>query len=168
MYLSRNFLFFCKTAPLWRGGFAFTRYQHKSAAEPFLNGTSASYIEYIYAAWLKEPKSVHKSWDVYFRGVSNGAQIGKAYSTPPTLGFEQFDGIIDVPQMPTTPHTGVNAKIIEDHLAVQVIIRSYQVSKIALLKLQFYYVMFNYQAVLSLGSWTPSCETGSFKHRIIG
>ncbi|KAL5107786.1 2-oxoglutarate dehydrogenase mitochondrial [Taenia crassiceps] len=39
------------------------RSQHKSVAEPFLNGTSTNYIEDIYAAWLKDPNSVHK-WSI--------------------------------------------------------------------------------------------------------
>ncbi|KAL5968232.1 2-oxoglutarate dehydrogenase mitochondrial, partial [Taenia solium] len=102
------------------------RYQHKSAAEPFLNGTSSNYIEDIYAAWLKDPNSVHKSWDVYFRNVSNGTSVGAAYTTPPTLGFEQF-GVQFVPPMETTVSAGVSAKSIQDHLTVQMIIRSYQV-----------------------------------------
>ena len=45
----------------------------------FLNGSSTTYIEEMYQAWKADPKSVHKSWDVYFRtnSVSN---------PPPTLG----------------------------------------------------------------------------------
>lgn len=30
------------------------------AAEPFLSGTSGSYVEEMYYAWLEDPKSVHK------------------------------------------------------------------------------------------------------------
>ena len=29
-------------------------------AEPFLNGTSSSYIEAMYEEWAKDPSSVHK------------------------------------------------------------------------------------------------------------
>ena len=29
-------------------------------AEPFLNGTSSTYVEEMYDAWLADPKSVHK------------------------------------------------------------------------------------------------------------
>ncbi|KAM7543256.1 hypothetical protein Aperf_G00000008638 [Anoplocephala perfoliata] len=106
------------------------QHQHKSAAEPFLNGASSNYIENIYAAWLKDPNSVHKSWDIYFRGVSNGAPIGAIYVPPPTLGFEQT-GVpympITVPSTGVSVSTGINAKTIQDHLTVQMIIRSYQV-----------------------------------------
>ncbi|CDS37066.1 2 oxoglutarate dehydrogenase [Echinococcus multilocularis] len=105
--------------------FGTIRCQHKSAAEPFLNGASSNYIEDIYAAWLKDPNSVHKSWDVYFRGVSSGASLGAAYTPPPTLGFEQF-GVKFVAPLETAVPTGVSAKTIQDHLTVQMIIRSYQ------------------------------------------
>ena len=30
------------------------------AQEPFLNGESANYVEEMYAAWLENPKSVHR------------------------------------------------------------------------------------------------------------
>lgn len=29
-------------------------------AEPFLNGTSSSYVEEMYESWLEDPSSVHK------------------------------------------------------------------------------------------------------------
>lgn len=30
------------------------------------------YVEEMYAAWKADPKSVHKSWDVYFRHTDSG------------------------------------------------------------------------------------------------
>ena len=38
------------------------RCQNTVAAEPFLNGSSASYVEEMYEQWTKEPTSVHKVW----------------------------------------------------------------------------------------------------------
>ena len=35
-------------------------YSGQAAAEPFLNGSSSSYVEEMYNAWLEDPKSVHK------------------------------------------------------------------------------------------------------------
>ena len=40
----------------------------------------------MYREWMKDSSSVHKSWDVYFRGVAAGAPVGQAYAAPPTLG----------------------------------------------------------------------------------
>ncbi|XP_031346025.1 2-oxoglutarate dehydrogenase, mitochondrial isoform X3 [Photinus pyralis] len=99
------------------------------SAEPFLNGTSGAYVEDMYNAWLKDPSSVHASWDSFFR---NSAQGGVGYQAPPTLAAprrneEYFAG---GPTMSSVAGTGggiVDEKIIDDHLAVQAIIRSYQI-----------------------------------------
>ncbi len=40
------------------------RYVSQVAAESFLNGTSSSYVEEMYNAWLEDPKSVHKVKDI--------------------------------------------------------------------------------------------------------
>ena len=54
-------------------------------AASFLNGTNANYSEEIYQAWLADPRSVHKSWDIYFR--TNSVQ------SPPTLGQSQLPSV---------------------------------------------------------------------------
>lgn len=46
--------------------------------ESYLSGSSGTYVEEMYEAWSYDPKSVHASWDAYFRGG--------AYQSPPTLG----------------------------------------------------------------------------------
>lgn len=63
--------------------------------------TSASpiYIEEMYESWLIDPKSVHESWDEYFRHQES----------------EEFDGI-----------SNFGLREIDDHLSVQDIIRAYQ------------------------------------------
>ncbi len=35
-------------------------YLTKTSKEPFLNGSSSTYVEEMYKAWLKDPESVHK------------------------------------------------------------------------------------------------------------
>ncbi|XP_042200466.1 2-oxoglutarate dehydrogenase, mitochondrial isoform X2 [Callorhinchus milii] len=92
------------------------------AAEPFLSGTSSNYVEEMYFAWLENPQSVHKSWDIFFRNANAGALPGTAYQSPPPLGTS----------LATLTHAGVKAqpnveKLVEDHLAVQSLIRAYQV-----------------------------------------
>ncbi|XP_023245263.1 2-oxoglutarate dehydrogenase, mitochondrial isoform X2 [Copidosoma floridanum] len=104
------------------------RYKSTAAAEPFLNGSTSSYVEDMYNAWLKDPNSVHISWDSFFRSSTAGASPGLAYQAPPhapshnqiPLGALMPLGGAAVGQAP------VNEKIIDDHLAVQAIIRSYQ------------------------------------------
>ncbi|XP_076639306.1 oxoglutarate dehydrogenase Nc73EF isoform X3 [Colletes latitarsis] len=107
------------------------KYTSRVATEPFLNGSSSSYVEEMYNAWLQDPQSVHVSWDSFFRSSTAGAGPGLAYQAPPSLApshnqiplgalLPLGSGGSQLSQIP------VNEKIIDDHLAVQAIIRSYQ------------------------------------------
>ncbi|XP_037299477.1 2-oxoglutarate dehydrogenase, mitochondrial isoform X6 [Manduca sexta] len=110
------------------------RLKSSTAAEPFLNGSSSAYVETMYNAWLTDPNSVHASWDAFFRNATNGAQPGAAYTPPPNLAPYNKN---EVPLTSLVPTSGgmpsiaagspINEKIIDDHLAVQAIIRSYQI-----------------------------------------
>lgn len=111
----------------------YRHYATQAAAEPFLSGSSSVYVEEMYSSWQKDPSSVHKSWDVYFRQVSQGAPAGTAYQRPPTLASPGYiapaASTFMVPSQQTSQMTvsqPVNDKVIEDHLSVQSIIRSYQ------------------------------------------
>ncbi|KAL0266421.1 UNVERIFIED_CONTAM: hypothetical protein PYX00_008957 [Menopon gallinae] len=108
-------------------------YSAAAAAEPFLNGSSSAYVEEMYNAWLADPKSVHVSWDAFFRSSSSGAAPGQAYNSPPSLAVPRGN---EIPVSSLVPLGGafsalgggsVSEKIIDDHLAVQAIIRSYQI-----------------------------------------
>ncbi|XP_014777606.1 2-oxoglutarate dehydrogenase complex component E1 isoform X2 [Octopus bimaculoides] len=96
-------------------------YGTQAAAEPFLNGSSSSYLEEMYSAWQKDPNSVHKSWDVYFRNTARG--VSSAYIRPPTLGGAPVPTSTEMVPAAAMP----SEKIIEHHLSVQSIIRSYQI-----------------------------------------
>ncbi|KAJ0179990.1 hypothetical protein K1T71_004581 [Dendrolimus kikuchii] len=110
------------------------RLKSSTAAEPFLNGSSSAYVETMYNSWLTDPNSVHASWDAFFRNATNGAQPGAAYTPPPNLAPYNKN---EVPLTSLVPASGgmpsisagspINEKIIDDHLAVQAIIRSYQI-----------------------------------------
>lgn len=110
-----------------------SRWKSSTAAEPFLNGSSSAYVETMYNSWLSDPNSVHASWDAFFRNATNGAQPGAAYTSPPNLAPYNKN---EVPLTALVPTSGgmssisagspINEKIIDDHLAVQAIIRSYQ------------------------------------------
>ncbi|XP_053307214.1 2-oxoglutarate dehydrogenase-like, mitochondrial isoform X1 [Spea bombifrons] len=93
--------------------------------EPFLSGTNSSYVEEMYYAWLENPKSVHKSWDAFFRNAEAEMPLGgtnhvaslvdKDNKTSWTLG----QGLSMAPAKAE--------KLVEDHLAVQSLIRAYQI-----------------------------------------
>uniref|UniRef100_A0A8C7S382 2-oxoglutarate dehydrogenase complex component E1 n=1 Tax=Oncorhynchus mykiss TaxID=8022 RepID=A0A8C7S382_ONCMY len=99
-------------------------YTASVSAEPFLNGTSSNYVEEMYYAWLENPRSVHKSWDIFFRNANAGAPPGAAYQSPPPLGGAAL-GLANAQAM-----VGVQPnveKLVEDHLAVQSLVRAYQI-----------------------------------------
>ncbi|XP_063914738.1 2-oxoglutarate dehydrogenase complex component E1-like isoform X5 [Zophobas morio] len=97
------------------------------ASEPFLNGSSSQYVEDMYNAWLADPASVHASWDSFFR---NSAAGGVGYQSPPSLAPLGKNEVLATSFLPAlagaTGGGHVSEKVIDDHLAVQAIIRSYQ------------------------------------------
>jgi predicted secreted Zn-dependent protease len=46
-------------------------------SESFVQGSNSVYMEEMYNSWLQNPASVHKSWDVFFRGVTAGVPPGQ-------------------------------------------------------------------------------------------
>uniref|UniRef100_A0A8C0FSX0 2-oxoglutarate dehydrogenase complex component E1 n=1 Tax=Bubo bubo TaxID=30461 RepID=A0A8C0FSX0_BUBBB len=99
-------------------------YSAPVAAEPFLSGTSSNYVEEMYYAWLENPKSVHKSWDIFFRNANAGAAPGTAYQSPPPLSTSL--STLSQAQFLVQAQPNVD-KLVEDHLAVQSLIRAYQI-----------------------------------------
>ncbi|XP_011066668.1 PREDICTED: 2-oxoglutarate dehydrogenase, mitochondrial isoform X3 [Acromyrmex echinatior] len=106
------------------------KYNSRVATEPFLNGSTSSYVEEMYNAWLQDPHSVHVSWDSFFRNSTAGAAPGFAYQAPPSLApsYNQvpLGALLPLGGGTQLGQAPVNEKIIDDHLAVQAIIRSYQ------------------------------------------
>lgn len=95
------------------------------STDGFLQGGSGSYIEEMYEAWLKDPSSVHLSWQVYFKNMANGVSPTQAYSPPPNL----------VPsasaRLPSLPGSNVSSTSsssdVIDHMKIQLLVRAYQV-----------------------------------------
>lgn len=85
--------------------------------------------------WLKF-YFLFQSWDAFFRSTSEGADPGAAYQSPPLAPVQYVH--VPVGSVPSTALTSlapssvapqyVEPRGIEDHLSVQAIIRSYQVS----------------------------------------
>ncbi|XP_078055638.1 2-oxoglutarate dehydrogenase-like, mitochondrial [Mustelus asterias] len=98
-------------------------YSVPQASEPFLNGSSSNYLEEMYYAWLANPKSVHESWDKYFQNSGVVAPSGSLLDSPaPSRSLPA------VARSQSRTQTSAKAeKIIEDHLAVQSLIRAYQI-----------------------------------------
>lgn len=97
--------------------------------EAFLQASAAPYVEQMYAAWQRDPGSVHVSWQAYFRNVAAGAAPGQAFRAPPTLIPDhdlvpaQFaEGLASYPN----PSAASSTEIL-DHMKVQMLVRAYQV-----------------------------------------
>jgi len=108
-------------------------YAAQVSAEPFLNGSSSTYVEEMYLAWQDDPSSVHKSWDIFFRNASAGLGPGEAHTRPPTMypgavaAVPQSLPAVSRPAQSAAATGTIDSKVIDDHLAVQAIIRSYQI-----------------------------------------
>jgi 2-oxoglutarate dehydrogenase E1 component len=104
-----------------------SRYLYSTGTtEGFLQGSAAAYVETMYESWKADPKSVHVSWQAYFKNVANGAEPGSAFQAPPTLIPESYI-IGDVGTASVTAPVGVSSPEILDHMKVQLLVRAYQV-----------------------------------------
>ena len=82
-------------------------------------------MEEMYEAWAYDPKSVHASWDAYFRGG--------AYHAPPSLGdssrpnevslASMLPGLVGSEGMAAASGGKASSAVIDAHLAVQGTIR---------------------------------------------
>uniref|UniRef100_A0A8B9UV03 2-oxoglutarate dehydrogenase-like, mitochondrial n=1 Tax=Anas zonorhyncha TaxID=75864 RepID=A0A8B9UV03_9AVES len=97
------------------------RYVSSGTSEPFLSGSNSNYVEEMYYAWLENPKSVHKSWDLFFRN----ANAGQAYDPHLPDQLERKASFLQSHGLAQTPSKA--EKLVEDHLAVQSLIRAYQI-----------------------------------------
>uniref|UniRef100_A0A8B9RG91 2-oxoglutarate dehydrogenase complex component E1 n=1 Tax=Astyanax mexicanus TaxID=7994 RepID=A0A8B9RG91_ASTMX len=73
----------------------------------------SNYVEEMYYSWLENPKSVHKSWDIFFRNANAGAPPGAAYQSPPPLGVN-LSGLSQAQALVGTQPSV--EKLVEDHL----------------------------------------------------
>jgi 2-oxoglutarate dehydrogenase E1 component len=91
--------------------------------DSFNTGTNASYVEQMYSAWLKDPKSVHISWNVYFNNLEKGVDPASAYQIPPTIDSTASIGFRQ--QSVPTKSTDTLSSI-QDSMKVILLIRAYQ------------------------------------------
>jgi 2-oxoglutarate dehydrogenase E1 component len=94
-------------------------------SDSFLQGNSANYVDEMYMMWKDDPKSVHGSWQVYFRNVESGDMpISKAFIPPPSIVSTPAGG---VPSFGATASLGTSAGgDVANHLKVQLLVRAYQ------------------------------------------
>ncbi|KAK5988737.1 2-oxoglutarate dehydrogenase complex component E1 [Cladobotryum mycophilum] len=89
----------------------------------FLSGSTANYIDEMYMQWKQDPKSVHVSWQVYFRNMESGDMpISQAFQPPPNLVPNMTGG---VPRLAGSL-TLEGGSEVANHLKVQLLVRAYQ------------------------------------------
>lgn len=93
--------------------------EQPAAKDAFLQGNSAGYVEEMYSAWLRDPSSVHLSWQIYFRNQSNGMSSSQSFQAAPTI--PPTGG---VPSL--VPGSQVGSSDVIDHLKIQLLVRAYQ------------------------------------------
>ncbi|EDV97062.1 GH16621 [Drosophila grimshawi] len=90
------------------------------------NGSNAVYIDRLYSKWWKNPSSVDESWDAYFKGKSRDFSTlskPKKKESKPTANASRS---VSATAGTATAAPNADWKYIDDHLAVQAIIRAYQ------------------------------------------
>ncbi|KAK8078422.1 2-oxoglutarate dehydrogenase E1 component [Apiospora saccharicola] len=104
------------------------RYASAQASSPdpsdnFLSGSTANYIDEMYMQWKEDPKSVHVSWQVYFKNMESGDMpISQAFTPPPNLvpgAAGATGGVVG------TIGQGEGSDV-TNHLKVQLLVRAYQ------------------------------------------
>ena len=89
---------------------------HRTIYENMLSDLSSFFFSFSFSL---------ESWDIFFRNVNAGARPGAAYQSPPPIsGTSQ--GLASV-QALVGAQPNVE-KLVKDHLAVQSLIRAYQVN----------------------------------------
>lgn len=99
-----------------------------SAPDPndnFLQGENANYIDEMYIQYKQDPKSVHVSWQIYFKNMESGNMpISQAFQPPPNLVPASSASVTGL-----AAGAGVGlgeGSNIDNHLKVQLLVRAYQ------------------------------------------
>ncbi|CAN8103830.1 unnamed protein product [Discula destructiva] len=91
----------------------------------FLQGENANYIDEMYIQYKHDPKSVHVSWQIYFKNMESGNMpISQAFQPPPNLVPASSASVTGL-----AAGAGVGlgeGSNIDNHLKVQLLVRAYQ------------------------------------------
>lgn len=53
------------------------KHYNSSVPEPFLNGSTAGYVEEMYNAWLRDPASVHAVSSIEFQTICDNKNVAE-------------------------------------------------------------------------------------------
>jgi 2-oxoglutarate dehydrogenase E1 component len=93
--------------------------------DSFLSGNTANYVDEMYLQWKDDPKSVHVSWQVYFKNMESGDMpMSQAFTPPPTIVPNPAGGVAFT--MPGVGMAAGEGSDVTNHLKVQLLVRAYQ------------------------------------------
>lgn len=93
------------------------------APDTFMAGTAAHYIEGMWEAWRKDPKSVHSSWQVYFANLQKGVPSQQAFSLAPAVAQVAREASASIAPLQSQGSLAVQ---VEEHMRIQLMVRAYQ------------------------------------------
>ncbi|RGB41814.1 thiamine diphosphate-binding protein [Rhizophagus diaphanus] len=91
--------------------------QDSVSQNDFSQRNATNYIEGMYEAWLRDPSSIHLSWQIYFKNMDSNM---KTYRPSPTI----------VPLTGLTTSLSPSTSQYDDHMKVQLLVRAYQVREL--------------------------------------
>nr|POE47270.1 2-oxoglutarate dehydrogenase, mitochondrial [Quercus suber] len=94
-------------------------------SDSFLSGNAANYVDEMYMSWKEDPKSVHISWQAYFKNMESGDMpVSRAFTPPPTIVPQPVGGV-PAPTFGAAASEGAGSDV-TNHLKVQLLVRAYQ------------------------------------------
>jgi 2-oxoglutarate dehydrogenase E1 component len=97
----------------------------------YLYGGNATFIEELYARYVKSPSSVDASWQAYFASLDEPPEAAPSWQKQATqvIGAVDVDAMAAAKSKNKSPSgdTGLSARAVNDALKAQAIIRAYQV-----------------------------------------
>jgi len=114
--------------------------QQQQSTDSFLQTSNAAYIDEMYDSWVRDPSSVHSSWNAYFKNMNNlNIPASSAFVAPPAytlnptaasntsvaVGPTSLDYESTI-RGATETSSNVDPKVLL-HLKVQLLCRAYQV-----------------------------------------
>lgn len=79
----------------------------------------------MHEAWVKDPSSVHVSWQAYFKSLALGRPSQESFVPPLSSSNGSFPSFL--PSSSPSPSSSAALASIQDHLKVQLLVRAYQV-----------------------------------------
>ena len=98
---------------MWRGVRKLCKIPSRGQSDSFYSGTNAIYIENLHERWLKDPSSVHASWQAFFSATEKGVSSRNAFTAP------------DFSKSELQPKS-TSSSYISDNLKVQLLLQGFQ------------------------------------------